>query len=78
MIKVRDFKCDNGHTFEVFVSDGTTVTRCDCGASAKPIVSATKCMLDPVSGHFPGAASKWIREHEKAGAKGKREGAEAQ
>lgn len=71
MIKVYDFKCTNGHTFEDFVESGTTVSRCGCGANATKIASATSCVLDGASGDFPGAHMKWVREHEKAGRKPK-------
>ena len=66
MLKVFDFKCDNGHYFEEFVESGTTTSRCGCGANATKIVSATQCVLDGASGDFPGQHMKWVREHEKA------------
>jgi hypothetical protein len=50
MIKVFDFKCTNGHIFEEFVEEGTTTSRCGCGANATKIVSATQHMLDGASG----------------------------
>ena len=67
MLKVFDFKCDQGHVFEDFVSSNVTVSRCDCGANAIKIPSATKCQLDGASGDFPGQHMKWVREHEAAG-----------
>jgi len=67
MIKVFEFKCDQGHIFEEFVGAGTTISRCDCGANATKIVSATRHVLEGASGDFPGRHSKWLREHEKAG-----------
>ena len=69
MLKVYDFLCTNGHTFEQFVESSVTVSRCGCGANAKRIPSATKCVLDGSSGDFPGAHMRWLREHEKAGRK---------
>ena len=68
MIKVFDYKCDNGHLFEKFVEGNPTI-RCSCGANATRVVSATKCVLDGSSGDFPGRHMKWVREHEKAGRK---------
>ena len=67
MIKVFEFKCDQGHIFEEFVEAGATISRCDCGANATKIVSATRHVLEGASGDFPGRHSKWLREHEKAG-----------
>ena len=69
MFKVFDFKCDNGHIFEDFVSKGATTSRCGCGANATKMVSATQTILNGASGDFPGAHMKWVREHEKAGRK---------
>ena len=67
MIKVRDFKCSNGHYFEEFVADGTATSRCGCGANATIVPSATKTYLDGSSGDFPGAHMRWIRDHERGG-----------
>ena len=71
MIKVFDFRCGNGHIFEEFVEEGTTTSRCGCGAVATKVVSATKCVLDGHSGDFPGRHLKWVREHEEAGQRGR-------
>ena len=71
MIKVYDFRCNNGHHFEQFVEQDISTSRCGCGADAKRIVSATKCYLDGSDQSFPGAAMRWEREHEKAGKAGK-------
>lgn len=67
MIKVFDFRCTNGHTFEAFVEAGITSSRCGCGANATKIVSATNHILDGASGDFPGRHMKWVREHQNAG-----------
>lgn len=64
MLKVFDFVCSNGHYFEEFVS-GNATSRCGCGADAKQVISAPAFHLDGSSGHFPGAAMKWEREHER-------------
>ena len=71
MIKVFEFRCTNGHIFEEFVENGTTTSRCGCGANATKIVSATQCVLDGSTGDFPGRHMKWVREHEEAGRKGR-------
>ena len=67
MLKVFDFKCNNGHIFEDFVESSVTTSRCGCGADAKKIMSATQTILNGASGDFPGAHMKWVKEHEKAG-----------
>ena len=67
MIKVFEFRCTNGHIFEEFVEQDTTISRCDCGANATKIVSATRHILDGASGDFPGRHMKWVRENENAG-----------
>ena len=50
---------------EEFVESNTTTSRCGCGANATKIVSATQCVLDGSSDHFPGRHMKWVREHEE-------------
>jgi hypothetical protein len=67
MIKVFEFKCDQGHIFEKFVEGDVTSSRCGCGANATKIVSATNHVLEGASGDFPGRHSKWVREHTNAG-----------
>lgn len=71
MIKVFEFRCENGHIFEEFVDGNITSSRCGCGANATKIVSATRHMLDGSSGDFPGRHIKWVKEHEEAGRKGR-------
>lgn len=71
MYKIFDFRCEEGHVFEEFVEKGTTASRCSCGAKATKIVSASNFVLDGSSGDFPGRHMKWVREHEKAGQKGR-------
>lgn len=67
MRKLFDYRCSTcKDKFEVLANEADTV-RCKCGSLAHRVISPVKCMLDPTSGHFPGATSKWIREHEKAG-----------
>lgn len=71
MRKLFDFKCPSGHTEEHLVTSDQTHARCSCGLEAHRIISPVKCYLDPVSGHFPGATMRWIREHEQAANKTK-------
>lgn len=69
MLKVYDYKCENGHVHEMFMRPADTQA-VYCPTCEQPMtrqLSAPRCALDGVSGHFPGAAMKWERAHEKAG-----------
>ena len=74
---IYDYKCQEcGHSFEgmATIKDRTKLKECPaCG------VEAGKHIITPVSFHLPGhsydyptAADKWTREHERAGARGKK------
>lgn len=69
MLKLWDFKCSEGHVSEHLVSNEESQVRCTCGAEAHRIISPIKFTLDGSDPSFPGAHSKWIREHERAGGK---------
>ena len=63
---IFDFKCPSGHTTESLVDTGVFEAPCKtCTETAARQISAPKAMLDGTSGHFPGAADKWARQHEK-------------
>ena len=68
MIRVFDFVCPEGHRHEHFVSNTVDTLDCPtCGANSHRAPSSPPFILDGASGHFPGRAMKWEREHEKAG-----------
>lgn len=69
MIRVYDFRCDNGHEFEAFVEKDVTTSRCGCGANARKIISVPNFHLDGTDPSYPTAFDKWAKDHEK-GAKG--------
>ena len=69
MLRVFDFKCDAGHRYEAFVSSEVRSLVCHCGLTSTRQLSAPAFHLDGASGHFPGAAMKWEREHELAAKK---------
>jgi hypothetical protein len=69
MIKVYDFRCENGHVYEKFVDSSDTTSRCKCGAGAIKMLSAPPFILNGHSGDFPGRHMKWVKEHEQAGRK---------
>jgi hypothetical protein len=62
---ILDFRCKStDYVFERIVDNTTKEVRCNCGATAKRLISPVKCQLDGASGGFPGAHYKWTREHE--------------
>ena len=65
MLILYDFRCDSGHEFEALVKAEDHTTRCECGKEAKRLISPVKCVLDPISGHFPGATDKWAKYHKE-------------
>ena len=66
MIKVRDYRCSNGHTSEHFTQEDTASVQCpECGFIALKTICSPRFVLEGWSGSFPGAASKWEQRHEK-------------
>lgn len=66
----REFRCPEcNDKFERLVENTITTARCSCGGNAKKVVSAVRCVLDPISGHFPSATDKWAKHHEDAAKK---------
>lgn len=63
MRKLYDFRCDCG-LFEAYTDTEARTIRCKHGHEAKRVISAVKCSLDPISGHFPSATDKWAKHHE--------------
>jgi len=67
MRKIREFRCGDDHITEHYVYDDVDTHPCKvCNKLAKRIISAVRCKLDPLSGDFPGATIKWIKEKEQA------------
>lgn len=67
MLKCYDVLCQNGHISEVFVPTGADETPCPvCGTTSRRLPSATKSILEGITGHFPDAADRWARRHEEA------------
>jgi anaerobic ribonucleoside-triphosphate reductase len=64
-MKVFDFQCKQGHIHEAFVRTAEDQICPDCGEASSKIISATKTVLDPISGSFPGATMKWARDREQ-------------
>ena len=60
-----DFKCSKGHVFEKLVTNSTHTTRCSCGLEeAKRIISPIRSQLEGISGDFPDAAARWVKNRE--------------
>lgn len=60
-----DFRCDKtDKVFERWVPSDTKRVQCRCGSEAQRLISPVKSVLDPLSGHFPGATMKWAKAHE--------------
>jgi hypothetical protein len=69
-LRMYDFSCFNDHTFEALVDNPQEALVCPkCNLKATRVISPIRSILDPLS--FPTSESKWIREHEKAGSKGR-------
>lgn len=64
MIRVFDFRCQEGHVTEHFVGDESTVQCPQCHQIALRMVSAPRAQLEPFTGAFPSAADKWVRDRE--------------
>lgn len=58
-----DFRCEDGHITERFVSYEVTESECEtCGKAAKKQLSAPTIYLEPYSGLHPSASSKWEKK----------------
>jgi len=58
--RIFDFECKESHITEAFVDVETREVQCgECGEVATRIISPTTIYLDPVSGLYPSATSKW-------------------
>lgn len=65
-LRMYDFECPRGHSFEELVSDPKESPECPkCHLGGLRVISPIRSKLDPLT--FPGASFKWIKEHEKAG-----------
>ena len=65
--RLFDFKCEDNHYTELFIEETEKSAICkECGKEAKRVISPVSCVLDAISGDYPGATMKWARDHEKA------------
>ena len=57
-----DFRCEDGHITERFVSYEVTESECEtCGKPAFKQLSAPTIYLEPFSGLHPSASDRWAR-----------------
>ena len=60
-----DFECVKGHRHEALVDSETRTLPCPkCKRPAQRLIPAPRCMLEGISGDFPGAAMKWEKDRE--------------
>jgi len=58
-----DFKCENNHVSERFIDDSIETTSCkECGLPAIKMLSTPRIHLEGITGAFPGAADKWVKD----------------
>ena len=66
MRRLYDFRCEDNHTMESFISDSVTEQPCKtCSKLAQRIISPVRAMLDPISGDFPDATRKWAKNRQQ-------------
>ena len=60
MLRMYDFRCEEGHVQEVLIRDDTREITCgECGLPAIRQIPAPRSRLDGTSGDFPTAADAW-------------------
>ena len=69
MLILFDFKCQTcKYELEKVIDNTVHAIPCtECGGQMNRVISPVRCNLEGLSGHFPDAADKWARQHEKAG-----------
>lgn len=63
MKRIYEFVCENGHRAERYVEFEHNIVQCDCGASAKRVISAPAIKLEGWSGSFPSAHGRFEQRH---------------
>ena len=65
-----DWECECGNKFEGMARMSERTHVCElCGSLAKRVISPVRSKLEGWSEHFPTAAMKWTKMHEKEGRK---------
>lgn len=64
-LRIFDFQCDGGHKHEAMVqADERTVMCPTCNKVATRLIAAPRAKLEGITGDFPSAADKWVRDRE--------------
>jgi len=62
MKRLFDFVCTDNHVSEHFIDDSLRTAPCkECGKEATRMISAPHISLEGITGAFPGASDKWVR-----------------
>jgi hypothetical protein len=63
---LNDFVCPKGHRKEYFVENHRKTTGCDtCGAEATKVQTSIRFRLEGVSGDYPTALDKWVKNRKE-------------
>ncbi len=61
-----DFRCPRTATlFERYTASHESTAMCKCGTLAPKVLSATRAQLDPISGDFKKATTKWAKQRQQ-------------
>tara|TARA_R110000824_G_scaffold33354_4_gene106853 strand:+ start:6233 stop:6466 length:234 start_codon:yes stop_codon:yes gene_type:complete len=62
MRRMYEFMCADGHVTEHLIDDSYRTALCkECSANAIRILSTPQIKLEGITGAFPGAADKWVK-----------------
>ena len=62
MKRFYEFRCANKHVSEHYIDESLRVASCkECNEEAIRIISTPRVSLEGITGAFPGAADKWVR-----------------
>jgi len=63
MKRMYEFKCAAEHVTEQLIDESHRTTPCkECGSPALRILSTPRIKLEGITGSFPGAADKWVKD----------------
>ena len=66
MLKVFDVGCPNGHVTEAWLDGEERETSCpECNEVATRQISSVAVRFDVISGDFPCATDRWLRDRQK-------------
>ena len=63
MKRFYEFRCAHQHVSEHYIDESLRTASCkECGEEAIRILSTPRISLEGITGAFPGAADKWVRD----------------